>query len=323
MSARRLDRLLQLDERLRSGQKQTSASLAQALEVSERTIRSDLAFLRDRFHAPLECDRLKGHHYTEPTWRLPTISLARGELFALMLGARMLGAYVGSAYAVELRSAVARLCERLPEQTCVDLQQIAEERIIFRAGAETQLDPEIFNDLEEACRHCNRVQMKYYTASRNVTSERQLDPYLLHIYRGTNPYVIGFCHQRQAVRWFRVDRVKKLKILEKKFVRDPNFNAKKHLDEIFQHEVGGLPLPVTVWFDAQTAPYIRERLWHMTQELEEHPDGSVTLEMVVAGLNDLKRWALGYGKRAVVHEPPELVQLVRTELEDTIKYYRS
>lgn len=87
---RRLERLLQIDALLRTGQRQTAVSLAKDLEVSERKVRSDLAFLRDRFHAPLEFNRKQGHHYTDPEWRLPSIPLTKGELFALTLGARML-----------------------------------------------------------------------------------------------------------------------------------------------------------------------------------------------------------------------------------------
>lgn len=320
--ARHLERLLQIDSLLRAGQRPITASMAEALEVSERTIRSDLAFLRDRFHAPLAFNRRLGHHYTDPEWRLPSIFLSQGELFALTLGARMLQAYAGSAYAVELHSSIARLSERLPEQTWVDLQQIADETILFRAGAETALDPNIWNQLVEACRTSRRVWMRYYTASRNAQTERILDPYLLHIYRGTNPYVIGFCHLRQAMRWFRVDRIQELQLLKEKFVKDPNFKPKEHLDKIFQHEVGGHPVAVAIWFGAPTAPYVKERRWHSTQQLEEYPDGSVTLRMVVTGLNDLKRWVLGYGKGAVVLEPPELVQLVREEVEAMSCHYR-
>jgi predicted DNA-binding transcriptional regulator YafY len=319
--SRHLERLLQIDALLRSGQRQTVVSLAEATEVSERTIRSDLAFLRDRFNAPLEFNPKQGHHYTDPEWRLPSISLSQGELFAVTLGARMLEAYAGFTYADELRSAVERLSERLPEQTWVDLQQIADERVVFRAGAETFPDPEIWKRLVEACRSSQQVWMKYFTASRNTESERVLDPYLLHIYRGTNPYLIGFCHERQAIRWFRVDRIRELQVLNEKFVRDPNFDAKEHLYKIFQSEVGGKPVPVTIWFDALTAPYVRERRWHPTQEIQEHSDGSLTLHLVVGGLHELKRWILGYGKGAVVKDPPEFVEMVRQEIEGMNAYY--
>jgi predicted DNA-binding transcriptional regulator YafY len=312
--SRHLERLLRLDDRLRSGLRYTAAELAQILEISERTVRSDVAFLRDRYHAPLEFSKTKGYYYTDPAWRLPSISLTQGELFALTLGARMLEVYAGSAYASDLRSAIIRLTERLPEQTWVDLQQVAEERILFRSGAEIDLNPDIWHCLEDACRTQKTVQMTYYTASRDAVSERQFDPYVLHIYRGTNPYVIGHCHKRQEIRWFRVDRIQQLEVLAATFVPDPTFDVKDHLELIFQHEASGVPLPVAIWFDAPTAPYIRERRWHPTQEIQEHPDGSLTLHMVVRGMNDLKRWVLGYGKGAIVQSPPELVELVRAEV---------
>jgi predicted DNA-binding transcriptional regulator YafY len=319
--SRQLERLLTIDALIRKPERQTASTLADALEVSERTIRDDLAFMRDRFNAPITFTRPLGYHYTDPDWRLPAISLTKGELFALTLGARMLEAWAGSAYAVDLRSAVARLAERLPEQSWVDLQQVADERIIFRSGAETNLDPDIWHRLEDACRESTQVWIRYYTASRDSDSERVIDPYLLHIYRGTNPYVIGWCHQRKEVRWFRIDRIRELKLLATSFEQDPNFNAKDHLEMIFQHEVGGVPVPVRIWFNPKTAPYIRERRWHPTQVLEEHPDGAVTLGMTVRGLNDVKRWVLGYGQGARVLGPPELVKMVREEVEGMRERY--
>lgn len=89
----------------------------------------------------------------------------------------MLEAYAGSAYVEELRSAIARLSERLPEATWIDLQQVADERIFFRAGASINLDPKIWHDLERACKESKSVWMEYFTASRNAPSERKLDPF--------------------------------------------------------------------------------------------------------------------------------------------------
>lgn len=234
----------------------------------------------------------------------------------------MLEAYSGSTYSQDLRSAITRMGERLPEQTWVDLQQLADEHILFRSGAQIDLDPEVWHKLEDACRTQKSVWMNYYTAGSNSTSDRKLDPYLLHIYRGTNPYVIGYCHKRQEIRWFRVDRIRQLNLLSEAFVQIPTFDAKDHLEMIFQHEVGLVPVNVAIWFDIRTAPYIRERRWHSTQELQEHPDGSVTLCVTVKGLNDLKRWVLGYGVGAIVQRPPELVALVRQEVEGMFRWYQ-
>jgi predicted DNA-binding transcriptional regulator YafY len=107
--SRRLERLLAIDEMIRSRLRYVTADFATFLEVSKRTVQDDLAFLRDRYHAPIRFDLSSGWHYTDPAWRLPTVILSTGELFALTLGARMLQAYAGLAYQSQLEGAIARL----------------------------------------------------------------------------------------------------------------------------------------------------------------------------------------------------------------------
>jgi predicted DNA-binding transcriptional regulator YafY len=320
--SRRLERLLKIDSLLRFSQRQISVSLAETLEVSERTIRDDLAFLRDRYDAPLEYRKNQGWHYTDDQWRLPTVSLSTGELFALTLGARMLESYSGSAFESELKSSIKRLSERLPENTWVDLQKLAEEQITFRSGAQMlNLEPQIWTQLLDSCRDRKKIWMRYYAASHNSESERIVDPYFLDIYRGTNPYLIAFCNNRQEIREFRVDRIRELRILPEIFEIDPNFDVKAYQNQKFQYQGGNQVVAIAIWFDAQTAPYIRERIWHSSQSITEHDDGSLTLHLKTAGLQDLKRWVLGYGKGAKVLEPTELIDLVKAEVKQIYQLY--
>jgi predicted DNA-binding transcriptional regulator YafY len=318
--SRHLERLLEIDRLLRSPERHTTNSLAELLEVSERTVRNDLDFLRDRYNAPIESDRSRGYYYSDPAWRLDSIPLTKGELFALTLGARILQAYAGSAYEVELKSAIDQLSRRIPEQTWVDLQGLANSQIMFREGGELNLNPGIWHKLETACQQKRSIQMSYYTAGRNANSERQFDPYVLHFSR-SNPYVTGFCHLRQETRWFRVDRIQSIELLDQTFEIDPTFDAKAHFEMAFQHEVGGIPTQISIWFDTATAPFIRERRWHPTQQIEEHADGALTLHFVARGLNEVKRWILFYGKGAKAIAPPELVAMVREEVQSMISVY--
>jgi len=294
--------------------------MAEMLGVTERTVRKDIDFMRDRFSAPISSTKVKGYYYTETDWRLPTIPLSQGELFALALGARMLSAYAGSAYQTQLEGAIARLAERLPEQTWVDLQELAQQNVLVRVGAELDLNPEIWQQLEQACKDRRQVQLQYFTAGRNAESERVIDPYLLHFTRN-NPCVTGFCHTRQMVRDFRVDRIRKLVILPSQFETDPKFDAKAYFAGAFQHELSGDLKNIAIWFDVPIAPYIYERRWHPSQSIVEHPDGSITLKFTVRGLNEVKRWVLYYGQGARVISPPELVAMIREEIEQMQQQY--
>jgi predicted DNA-binding transcriptional regulator YafY len=318
--SRHLERLLELDRLIRSSERHTANTLAAALEVSERTVRSDLDFMRDRYKAPIDHNRQKGFYYSDLTWRLDSIPLTKGELFALTLGAKILQSYTGSTYADELKSAIEQLSRRIPEQTWVDLQGLASDRVMFREGAELDLNPEIWHKLEVACQQKCSIQMSYYTAGRNAHSERQFDPYVLHFSR-SNPYVTGFCHLRQETRWFRVDRIQSIELLDRTFEIDATFDAKEHFEMAFQHEVGGIPTQISIWFDVRSAPFIRERRWHPTQQIDEHPDGDLTLHFVARGLNEVKRWILFYGKGAKAIAPPELVALVREEVTALYQNY--
>jgi predicted DNA-binding transcriptional regulator YafY len=311
-SGRHMERLLEIDTFLRSTTRQTAGGMAKLLGIDERTVRNDIAFMRDRFDAPIESTKARGYYYTSPDWRLSSIQLTKGELFALTLGARMLSAYAGSAYQGELEGAISRLAERLPEQTWVDLQQLAQENVVVRMGAELNLDPLVWQVLERACQRKHRVWMRYGTPGKAV-SERELDPYVLHFSRN-NPYVTGWCHARKEVRWFRIDRIQAIDPKPETFEIDPTFDREAHFADAFQHEVGGIPQEMAIAFDAKTAPYIRERRWHPTQMIEECPDGGLVLRFVVRGLNEVKRWVLFYGAGARVLGPPELVAMVREEL---------
>ncbi|MGC9505521.1 helix-turn-helix transcriptional regulator [Baaleninema sp.] len=328
--SRQLERLLQIDNLLRGGERQTTKTLARACEVSDRTMSDDLTFLRDRYQAPLMFSRKRGWYYTDLTWRLPSIPLSSGELLALTLGSQMLSGYTGL-YERELRDALEQLAKRLHPPFAplskggwgdIDLQQLADERMVFGVGAQTAIDPDIWRIVVEGTRSRRRLWVRYFAASKREVSEREFDPYLIHVLRA-NPYLIGYCHLRQEIRWFRIDRIRQVRLLDVKFEPNPRFEAQKHLDRIFQAEAGGDPVAVEIWFDAQTAPFVRERQWHSSQEIEECEDGSIVLRFTACGINDIKRWVLGYGKGAMVRKPQKLVDLVQREVETMARQYES
>jgi hypothetical protein len=60
-------------------------------------------------------------------------------------------------------------------------------------------------------------------------------------------------------------------------------------------------------------PYIRERTWHPSQQIETEPDGSIILALHVADLGEVKFWLIGFGAEAEVLEPAELRDDVKAE----------
>ncbi len=76
---------------------------------------------------------------------------------------------------------------------------------------EIEYDEELYEVWKEAVRNRQTVKIKYDSTTSGV-SERLVDPYASRA-----PYVDGYCHTRNEVRMFRLDRVLELTLTDQKF----------------------------------------------------------------------------------------------------------
>jgi len=83
----------------------------------------------------------------------------------------------------------------------------------------------------------------------------------------------------------------------------------------------GPPVKVRVRFAADIADYIREKIWHETQQIEAQNDGTIIFEAEVAGIDEIKFWILKWGAKARVLEPESLRELMRAEAEAMVANY--
>ena len=83
----------------------------------------------------------------------------------------------------------------------------------------------------------------------------------------------------------------------------------------------GKPEAVEITFEAAVANYIRERVWHESQELEDRPDGSVLLRMSVAPGFELKSWIKGFLPHIQVLKPTALRDEIAADLDQSRKSF--
>jgi predicted DNA-binding transcriptional regulator YafY len=94
-------------------------------------------------------------------------------------------------------------------------------------------------------------------------------------------------------------------------VMDEVFEPRPLPAEPFPNSLGvnsGAPQRVVVEFEPDAAPYIREREWHPSQQLEDRGDGGTVLTMNVCNDRPLRAWILGFGASARVIEPVDLAK---------------
>lgn len=312
--------ILLIDEEVRSGRFPSSKAIARKLELSDRTIRRNIEFMRDVLGAPIEYDpSRKGYHYAEPGWSLPGIQLTEGELLGLVLTQMALSAYKGTPLEGYLKRIVEKLLARLPEEVSIDPGDLV-DTFRITLGPVAPINPEHWELLARALRHKRTVKMSYYAVGKNEVTERNIDPYLLRCYRG-DWYLIGHDHRSGYIPIFSVSRIRSLELLDERFAVRPDFHPDEYLKGVFQTVERQERHKVKIQFFDIAARLIAERQWHPTQKLTRKRDGSIILEMIVADLDEVAWWVLSWGSRAKVVSPTRLRELLAVEAGHIIEHY--
>jgi predicted DNA-binding transcriptional regulator YafY len=117
-----------------------------------------------------------------------------------------------------------------------------------------------------------------------------------------------------------VERIKRLELLEQSFEIPKDFDLGAYARGAFGI-TGGKPENVELHFGAAAADYVRERVWHESQSLEEREDGSVVLRMSVAPGPELQTWIKGFLPHVRVVAPRALREAIARDLEAAREWF--
>lgn len=296
----KLWRLLKILTLIQANQNLRARDLARRCEVAERTIYRDIESLSIA-GIPIYCHN--GYRISEGFF-LPPLYLDVAEAVALTVAGTALKEPEGTHYSEAIRSALEKIATVLPDSVR-QLADVAQSRIKIHLRAfEGQGEAgEILSVLEDHVLDRNRCIITYFTLGRGETLDRKIDPYGL-LFRERAWYLVAYCHRRNDVLLFRVDRIRAVKSLKETFQMPKDFSIEDYMASAWEVERGEA-VTVRIRFTAAVAPLIRESKWHPTQVLTNEPGGSLIMTVTTGGKHELARWVLGFGGEAVVLEPQE------------------
>jgi proteasome accessory factor C len=152
--------------------------------------------------------------------------------------------------------------------------------------------PGVLAAVQQATEEHRRLQLSYYTHSRDQHTDREVDPYRVHAEQG-RWYLVGFDHLRGEVRLFRVDRVLAAVVLE------DSFEPPKDLPEPELFEAGADDSRVVLDL-APEAGWVVES--YAVDEVATTDEGRVRVTLPVSGRSWLERLLLQLGPRAQLVE---------------------
>jgi predicted DNA-binding transcriptional regulator YafY len=210
---RRADRLFTIVQLLRGGRHVTARTLADRLEVSERTIYRDVDELT-LCGVPIEGEAGRGYRLPR-TFEIPPLMFERHEIEALVVGARFVEAWCGPGLAASARSALARIRGVVPPDL---LGHVDDARVYtLRFGHDATSDN--FEVVHQAIGQQRRLVMDYSGEDGAHTPARTVRPLGLYFW-GKVWTLAAWCELRDDFRNFRVDRIREPRLAEP-FEDDP------------------------------------------------------------------------------------------------------
>jgi predicted DNA-binding transcriptional regulator YafY len=323
---RSLERVYQIDQMLSGRKSVPRRELLDRLGVSWATLKRDLAYLKDRLHAPIVFDRdLGGYRFDReskrigPQYELPGLWFSAEEIHALLAMQHLLSNLdTGGLLGPQIKPLLARLTALLGAAD--DPVEQVQRRIRVQTVGARRFDLDHFQAVGSALLRRKRLLIRYHARGTDATTEREVSPQRLVYYRD-NWYLDAWCHLRHDLRAFSVDAIERAEILDTR-AKDV---AEKRLDEVLGSGYGIFTGEEVTWatlhFTAERSRWVAAERWHPQQQGKPLADGGFELKIPYADDRELLMDILKYGADCTVVSPASLRARVAGELERARSLY--
>lgn len=319
----RPQKLQALMRRLKSRrQPQSITMLAEALECSQRNVKDIIRQLRDDHLVPIIYSREVNGYYLEKhygeSFELNEVWFSPAELHALMTSYHLL-ASIQPGWLDEYIEPLKDKIQHLLHNASQDFEQLQQRvRVLQTAARPTNLDD--LRKISDALLSRKRLYVIYHGRERDKNTDREISPQRLVYYR-SNWYLDAWCHQKNELRMFSIDRLHPAQVLEEEAL-DVNETA---LNEHYATAYGifaGTPTKMAkLRFSAEAAKWVADEQWHPQEESRVMKDGRYELKVPYRDTRELMMDILKYGAEVEVVSPKSLRDAVVQKVKEMVEMY--
>jgi predicted DNA-binding transcriptional regulator YafY len=304
----KFDSLILILNKLDSRDRVTVDSLSQEIGVSQRTVFRYLNTIQTAGF-PVVFDKEQGGYIFMEGYSLKKPDLSAEETLALGISRKMM-AGLGSGWENSMK--------RIEEKLSVKKTDIPRHIVLSGAGPTEEVVDRL-GLIHQAIMNFQRLQMTYRPLYSDQKTKRKVDPYYL-FFEDEFWYFRGYCHLREEVRTFALDRIMALKTREEHFI-PRNIAPEEELSGAFGTVVDGEPVEVVLHFDAECRPYLERKKWHESQRQRDLKDGRLELRFTVNGLEGITPWIYRWLPHVEVVSPTRLREEIKEKLKQVLKKY--
>lgn len=318
-----MERIYRIDQLLAGRKAVPRAELQEKLGVSWATLKRDLAYMKDRLHAPIVFDRdLRGYRFERegqrigPQYELPGLWFSAEEIHALLTMQHLLANLdTGGLLGPHIQPLLARLSGLLGSAD--NPAEEVKKRIRIETVGARRFHLSHFQAVGSALLRRKRMLIRYHARGTDQETEREISPQRLIYYRD-NWYLDAWCHLREDLRAFSLDAVRAADILEKKAKEV----SEKRLDQVLGSGYGIFSGDNVTWatlrFTPERARWVAAEKWHPDQVGRVLEDGGYELKVPYTDDRELLMDVLKFGSDCEVIEPARLRERVLAECRRTL-----
>ena len=187
-------------------------------------------------------------------------------------------------------------------------------RVVLTAVFRHPVDPRHFASLAEATLRRRRVRIDYHNRWDGASNQRVISPQRL-VHHRDNWYLLAWCHLRNDLRTFALDRVGRAEVLDEAADEVDAKTLARRFDSSFGIYSGEPTAWAALRFSTWQAGWTEGELWHPQQKMRKLDDGRIEIEVPYSRDGELLMDALAHAPHIEVVSPPELRAEFRHRLE--------
>lgn len=312
----RTERFYRIDRLLNERRRVSLASLLEELGVSRATVLRDLAYMKDRLHAPIVFDPERNGYVFDPgagdapRYALPGLWFNASEIHALLAMQELLREIEPGLLAPHLVP-LARRLERLVEQGRFRAHAVSERVRLSPLGRRSSAG-EFFQVVAAALLARRRLRIVHFNRNTGERLTREVSPQRLVYYRD-NWYLDSWCHLRQNLRSFSVDAIEAATALPDAAAEVPLAELAERFDAGYGIFSGEIKQWATLRFSSYKSRWVAHERWHRDQQGSFDAAGRFLLRVPFHDPRELLMDVLRHGRDCEVLAPESLRRMAAEE----------
>ncbi|MDB5258671.1 MAG: yobV [Chitinophagaceae bacterium] len=209
---KRLSRLTAILTQLQTKRLLTATELAKKFSVSNRTIYRDIKALEDA-GVPIVTEEGKGYSLMEG-YRIPPVMFTESQANALIVAEQLVLKNKDASFVKDYTEAIEKI-KAVLGHPIKDKANLLAERTRFSQNTNSEKNSNNLSQLQFALTNFCVTSIDY-TNETNKATNRLIEPFAL-LSTQENWLLVAWCRLRKEFRYFRLDRIKTLKVLPDKF----------------------------------------------------------------------------------------------------------